>query len=203
MDHWLVHDDGHGMSDLVRFGLQLPLVLLFLAATSPRYYRRWFVPGIQIAAPIFGLGSVLLAMSASGCICRLVSARLVLVAFFFYFMVGMSFYAALRTNLLVFLSLRRRRSRHGRACGPRDLSSLYTAVRQPVRGRRQLCARARKSSGVSRAALTDRGCATRWAHRAAQSRRIRGSDSSGLGPGGARQDAALRHHDRSRSLQSL
>ncbi|HEX7417543.1 MAG TPA: diguanylate cyclase [Steroidobacteraceae bacterium] len=103
MDHWLVLDDGLRGADVVRFGLQLPIVIACLFATSARYYRRWFVPGIQIAAPVFGIGSVLLAMAASGVHLSLISSRLVLVAFFFYFMAGMSFYAALRTNLIVFV----------------------------------------------------------------------------------------------------
>lgn len=88
-------------AELVRFGLQLPCVLLMLLATSKRLYARWYYPGIEIAAPLFGVGTVLIASEAAPDHVALIGGRLVLAAFFFYFMIGLSFYAAVRSNLIM------------------------------------------------------------------------------------------------------
>jgi diguanylate cyclase (GGDEF)-like protein len=84
-----------------RFGLQLPLVLIMLGLTGARLYPRWYQPAIQLAAPLFGVGSVFLAIDATPATLPLVAARLLLATFFFYFMLALSFRAALRTNLLL------------------------------------------------------------------------------------------------------
>ena len=63
--------------------------------------RRWYQPGIQIAAPLFGIGTVILATQAiAGAVAARSPARLMLAMFFFYFMVALPFHAALRTNLI-------------------------------------------------------------------------------------------------------
>lgn len=101
LDRWLMGQHG-STPDAVRFGLHLPIVIVCLALTTARFYR-WYWPVIHIGAPIFGLGTVLLASNAStDAGVSLMYARLVLATFFFYFMLGLSFYAALRTNLVVF-----------------------------------------------------------------------------------------------------
>jgi len=87
--------------DIWRFGLQLPLVLIMLVLTSPRLYLRWYQPAIQVAAPLFGVGTVLMAVEATPAQLPLVAARLLLACFYFYFMLGLSFNAALRCNLLL------------------------------------------------------------------------------------------------------
>jgi diguanylate cyclase (GGDEF)-like protein len=84
-----------------RFGLQLPLVLIMMVLTGPRLYGRWYQPAIQVAAPLFGAGTVLMAVEATPAQLPLVAARLLLAAFYFYFMLGLSFNAALRSNLLL------------------------------------------------------------------------------------------------------
>jgi diguanylate cyclase (GGDEF)-like protein len=101
IDHWVLSGEQTTGSDLVRFGLQMPCVLIMLLATSERLYKRWYQLGIQIAAPLFGIGSVLLAMQSVPEHAPLVSSRMLLVCFFFYFMLGLSFYAALRSNLIM------------------------------------------------------------------------------------------------------
>ena len=90
--------------DAIRFGLQLPIVLIALAVTSQRFYRRWYQPAIQIGAPLFGIGLVVMAAYASPAQVPLVSARLLLVTFFIYFMLGMRFRVALRSNVIVTLA---------------------------------------------------------------------------------------------------
>src|SRR5262249_19892767 len=90
-----------GHSDLVRFGLHLPMVLTMLVLTGERFFDRWYQPCIQIAAPLFGLGTVIMATQASPEQLPLISARLVLAAFFFYFMLTLTLAAALRTNAIL------------------------------------------------------------------------------------------------------
>src|SRR5580693_8211606 len=101
IDHWLLVGPRLVRPDVWRFGLQLPLVLIMLVLTGPRLYLRWYQPAIQVAAPLFGVGTVLMAVEATPAQLPLVAARLVLAAFYFYFMLGLSFSAALRTNLLL------------------------------------------------------------------------------------------------------
>jgi diguanylate cyclase (GGDEF)-like protein len=101
IDHWLLVGPRLAPPDIWRFGLQLPLVLIMLVLTAPRLYLRWYQPAIQIAAPLFGVGTVLMAVEATPAQLPLVAARLLLAAFYFYFMLGLSFNAALRSNLLL------------------------------------------------------------------------------------------------------
>lgn len=102
IDHWVLPGKRTAMADLVRFGLQLPVVALAIILTSPRFYGRWYQPVVQVGAPLFGIGLVLMAVQSSNEHMLLVSARLLLATFFIFFMLGMTFSAALRTNLIVF-----------------------------------------------------------------------------------------------------
>jgi diguanylate cyclase (GGDEF)-like protein len=101
IDHWVLPGPRIGHSDLVRFGLQLPMVLVMLVLTGEKYFDRWYQPCIQIAAPLFGLGTVIMATQASPEQLPLISARLLLAAFFFYFMLSLSLAAAIRTNVIL------------------------------------------------------------------------------------------------------
>jgi diguanylate cyclase (GGDEF)-like protein len=101
IDHWLLVGPRLARPDVWRFGLQLPLVLIMLVLTGPRLYLRWYQPAVQVAAPLFGVGTVLMAVEAAPPQVPLVAARLLLAAFYFYFMLGLTFRAALRTNLLL------------------------------------------------------------------------------------------------------
>ena len=88
IDHLLLVGPRLAKPDIWRFGLQLPLVLIMLVLTAPRLYLRWYQPAIQIAAPLFGAGTVLMAVEATPAQLPLVAARLLLAAFYFYFMIG-------------------------------------------------------------------------------------------------------------------
>lgn len=91
------------VSGFVRLGLHIPLAALCIVLTAQRWYRYYW-PYIQVAAPVFGLGTVYLAATQGNDIgVSLLGARLVLAIFFFYFMLGLPFLAALRTNLIVFI----------------------------------------------------------------------------------------------------
>ena len=100
IDHWVIRSS-NAVPDLVRFGLQVPAILLCLLATITPLYTRVYLPAIQVAAPLFGMGSVMMAVYAEPQYAPLVGARLLLVAFFLYFMLGMRFAPALRSNLIV------------------------------------------------------------------------------------------------------
>ena len=105
IDHWVIRSS-NAVPDLVRFGLQVPVILLCLLATIIKpLYMRLYQPAIQIAAPLFGIGSVVMACYAEPQFAPLVGARLLLVAFFLYFMLGMRFAPALRSNLIVLAAL--------------------------------------------------------------------------------------------------
>ena len=104
IDHWLLVGPRLVQPDVWRFGLQLPLVLIMLVLTTPRRYARWYQPAIQVAAPLFGVGTVLMAVEATPAQLPLVAARLLLAAFYFYFMLGLTFSAALRSNGLLMLA---------------------------------------------------------------------------------------------------
>jgi diguanylate cyclase (GGDEF)-like protein len=101
IDHLLLVGPRLARPDIWRFGLQFPLVIIMLVLTQPRWYARWYQPAIQLAAPLFGAGTVLMAVEATPAQLPLVSARLLLAAFYFYFMLGMTFGAAVRTNMLL------------------------------------------------------------------------------------------------------
>ncbi len=101
IDHWVLVGPHLAQADMVRFGLQLPLVLIILLLTVERFYGRWYQPCIQIAAPLFGFGTVLMATQATPEQLPLVAARLLLATFYFYSMLGLTFGAAFRSNLLV------------------------------------------------------------------------------------------------------
>ena len=101
IDHWLLVGPRLARADLWRFGLQLPLVLIMMVFTAPRLYARAYQPAMQVAAPLFGVGAVLMAVEATPAQVPLVAARLLLVAFYYYFMIGLGFNAALRSNLLL------------------------------------------------------------------------------------------------------
>jgi diguanylate cyclase (GGDEF)-like protein len=101
IDHALLVGPRFARADVWRFGLQFPLVLIMLVLTRPRWYTRYYQPAIQVAAPLFGAGTVLMAIEATAAQLPLVAARLLLATFYFYFMLGMTFGAAVRTNILL------------------------------------------------------------------------------------------------------
>jgi diguanylate cyclase (GGDEF)-like protein len=100
IDH-LVINATNAVPDIVRFGLQLPVLFILLLATIKRFYMSWYQVAMQIGGPLFGTGTILMAMYAFPQHTALVGARLMLVTFFFYFMSGLRMHQALRGNLLI------------------------------------------------------------------------------------------------------
>lgn len=102
LDRWLFGEYDGEASGFVRYGLHIPLASVCIVLTTARWYRFYW-PFIEVAAPVFGLGTVVMAATASGDTgVSLMGARLVLAIFFFYFMLGLPFLSALRANLIVF-----------------------------------------------------------------------------------------------------
>lgn len=100
IDHWVIN--AHNMiPDVVRFGLQLPVLFICLLATVKRFYVNWYQLAMQVGGPLFGIGTVLLASHAQPEHTPLVGARILLVAFFFFFMSGLRMVQALRGNLVI------------------------------------------------------------------------------------------------------
>jgi diguanylate cyclase (GGDEF)-like protein len=100
IDH-LVIRAANAVPDIARFGLQLPVLLIMLLATVKRFYMSWYQLAMQIGGPLFGTGTILMAMYALPEHTALVGARLMLVTFFFYFMSGLRMHQALRGNLII------------------------------------------------------------------------------------------------------
>lgn len=101
IDHWVLVGPALPQAGWIRFGLHLPVVIVMLVLTADRFYDRWYQPVVQVAAPLFALGLLYLLTQASDEQLPLILARLLLATFFFYFMLGMGFYAALRTNAVL------------------------------------------------------------------------------------------------------
>ena len=101
LDHFVLSTEHSRISNMVRFGMHIPAVILMLIFTSKRFYVRWYGLGIGFVAPIFGIGTVIMAAFSPPNEAPLVGARLLLAAFFFYFMIGLRFREAARANLIV------------------------------------------------------------------------------------------------------
>jgi diguanylate cyclase (GGDEF)-like protein len=104
IDHWVIKAVNVA-PDVVRYGLQLPVLVICLLATARRFYLQWYEAAIMVGAPLFGLGTVIMTCYAPAENIPLIGARLLLVAFFFYFMLGLRLRHALFCNLLVLVAL--------------------------------------------------------------------------------------------------
>jgi diguanylate cyclase (GGDEF)-like protein len=98
IDHWVLARPPSPLADLVRFGLQLPLVLIALALSARRWFDRAYLPAITVAAPLFGVGTVVMAAAAPPDQTALITMRLLLATFYFYFMLGLGWRRALGIN---------------------------------------------------------------------------------------------------------
>jgi diguanylate cyclase (GGDEF)-like protein len=104
LDHWVLRSDRGLLDDVVRFGVQLPLALLGLSRASRAEFQRRFVPLAPVAALVFGLGSVVLAVAGSGTDAALLGGSLLLTTIFSYFLLGLSFRDAARINAVSYIA---------------------------------------------------------------------------------------------------
>jgi diguanylate cyclase (GGDEF)-like protein len=105
LDHFVLSAEHARITNMVRFGLHVPAVILMLVLTTKRFYDRWYDTGISIIAPVFGIGTVVMAAFSPAAEVPLVGGRTLLASFFFYFMVGLRLREALRANLIVYAAL--------------------------------------------------------------------------------------------------
>jgi len=105
LDHFVLSAEHSRIANMVRFGMHVPAVILMLVFTSKRFYDRWYDIGIGFVAPMFGIGTVIMAAFSPPQEVPLVGGRLLLASFFFYFMIGLRLRAAARANLIVFAAL--------------------------------------------------------------------------------------------------
>jgi diguanylate cyclase (GGDEF)-like protein len=101
--HWALSRDLNSGLDRFRVGLVVPALLIGLGLTYTRHYTRAFSPLVQVLAPLFGITVVLEALFAAQHGVSVFSA-VVLVVIGIYLLVGMLFYAALRSALVVFVA---------------------------------------------------------------------------------------------------
>lgn len=102
IDHFVLARPSSPIADTVRFGIQLPVVFLFLALTTKRLFDRWYRATIAYAATAFGLGTVVMAAAAPPEYVSLITGRLLLAVFYFYFMLGLGYRRSLAINACVF-----------------------------------------------------------------------------------------------------
>jgi diguanylate cyclase (GGDEF)-like protein len=101
MDRWLLGESSQLVPDVLRFGVLVPLIALAIASTYSQAYARVYPVLMQLVAPAAGVCVVLIETRAARAGVQLVFATLVITTIYLYFLVGMLFHAALRSNLLV------------------------------------------------------------------------------------------------------
>jgi diguanylate cyclase (GGDEF)-like protein len=101
MDRWLLGSATQFIPDILRFGVLLPLILLAIVCIQSRPAPRVYPLAIQIIAPVAGICVVLIETRAARAGVQLVFAAVVIATTYIYFLTGMRFYAALRSNLVV------------------------------------------------------------------------------------------------------
>ncbi|MGH8311412.1 MAG: hypothetical protein ACRETX_16665, partial [Steroidobacteraceae bacterium] len=101
MDRWLLGESGQLVPDILRFGVLMPLIALAILCTYASVYARLYPVLIQIVALIAGVCVVLIETQAARAGVQLVFATLIITTTYLYFLVGMLFHAALRSNLVV------------------------------------------------------------------------------------------------------
>jgi diguanylate cyclase (GGDEF)-like protein len=103
LTHLVLDGPVNRLLDLIRFAVFTPILGIGLALVYSPLYRRFYPLVCQIAAPTFGIGVTVLAVLAAAHGVSLI-ATVVLVSIYIFFMLGMTFYAALGSSLLVFVS---------------------------------------------------------------------------------------------------
>lgn len=100
MGHTVLRHGADFKLDLMRFGVFMPVVLAGLVVVYSAAYRRVFPLMVQVLAPVFGASVVVSELLAAPLGISIFSA-VVLAVIYIYFLVGLFFYAAVRSALLV------------------------------------------------------------------------------------------------------
>jgi len=100
LTHMVVDPQVNRLLDVIRLAVFGPTLLAALVVVHSRMYDRLYPLVIQIGAPIFGIGVVTLAVITAAHGVSLIST-VVLASIYIYFLLGMSFYAALASSVVV------------------------------------------------------------------------------------------------------
>lgn len=87
---------------ILRFAVLLPAIAGCLAVTFLPRGRRWFHPVVGALAPVAMIAIVALVLTAGAANATTLFPVLVLATIFLYYLMGLSFYGAVRTNLVGF-----------------------------------------------------------------------------------------------------
>jgi diguanylate cyclase (GGDEF)-like protein len=104
MDRMLLPEATQRIPDLLRFAVMVPLLAVLIAVTFTQRFARWFPILVQVIAPVAGVCVVLIETRAAQQGIHLVFATLLITVIYVYFLIGMPFYAAFRSNLLILAS---------------------------------------------------------------------------------------------------
>jgi diguanylate cyclase (GGDEF)-like protein len=104
LDPWIISAPAD-VPKVVRFGVQLPVLLILLLSSHERFYSRWYELAIELGAPLFAIGTIVVASYSQPQYQALVGARLLLVCFYIYFLAGLRMPQALRANLVILVAL--------------------------------------------------------------------------------------------------
>ena len=99
MDRMVVPSGG-GLVGILRYGIIMPSLLACLGATFVPHGWRVYARLIAVLAPVVLAAVALLVLTASRSSSQMLFPALVLATLFTYYLVGLSFYAAVRTNLI-------------------------------------------------------------------------------------------------------
>jgi diguanylate cyclase (GGDEF)-like protein len=103
LTHLVLDAQVNRLLDLIRVALFTPILGVGLVVVYSRLYQKLYPLVSQIGAPVFGIGVTVLAVIAASHGVSLI-ATVVLVSIYIFFMLGMTFYSALGSSLLVFAS---------------------------------------------------------------------------------------------------
>jgi diguanylate cyclase (GGDEF)-like protein len=103
LTHLVLDEPVNRTLDLIRLGMFTPILLIGLVVVYSPLYQRLYPLVSQLGAPTFGVGVTVLAVIAAAHGVSLI-ATVVLVSIYIFFMLGMTFYSALGSSLLVFAS---------------------------------------------------------------------------------------------------
>jgi diguanylate cyclase (GGDEF)-like protein len=103
LTHLVLDEPVNQLLDVIRVAMFAPILGIGLAVVYSPLYRRFYPLVSQIGASTFGIGVTVIAVIAASHGVSLI-ATVVLVSIYIFFMLGMTFYSALGSSLLVFIS---------------------------------------------------------------------------------------------------
>jgi diguanylate cyclase (GGDEF)-like protein len=104
MDRMLLPESTQRVPDLLRFIVMMPLLGVLIVVTFTDKFTRWYPVLVQAIAPVAGVCVVLIETRAAQNGVHLVFATLLITVIYVHFLIGMPFYAAFRSNLLILAS---------------------------------------------------------------------------------------------------